>query len=36
MQIVSYNLHEMSNTVFWKKYENYLKMSSADFFYPEC
>ena len=37
MQIVSYNLHEISSPVFWKKkYENYFKMSSAGIFYPAC
>ena len=34
MQIVSLgdNLHEMSNSVFWEKYEKYFKMSSAENF----
>ena len=32
MQIVSLgdNLHAMSNQIFWKKYEKYFKMSSAE------
>ena len=34
MQIVSLgdNLHEMSNPVFWEKYEKYFKMPSAENF----
>ena len=34
MQIVSLgdNLHEMSNSVFWEKYEKYFKMLSAENF----
>ena len=33
MQIVSSgdNLHEMSNPIFWRKKEKYIKMSSAEF-----
>ena len=33
---ISYNLHEMSNPVFWDKSEIYLKMLSVDFFLRPC
>ena len=31
MQIISYRQYEMSNTVFWAKYEHIVKLSPAEF-----